>query len=158
MNVGGWIWALVEFRGNTAALGIALVVYGLGLRHAVDADHIAAIDNVTRKLMQQGDRPVAVGFFFALGHSTIVIVATAILAAAAASLDAYTGVGGVIATCVSTFFLLAIAIMNIVILNSIVKTYRAMSATAASMRPRTSICCSTSAGFWRASSARCSRW
>jgi high-affinity nickel-transport protein len=124
LNLGGWIWAFVEFHGNAAALGVALVVYGLGLRHAVDADHIAAIDNVTRKLMQSGDRPVAVGLFFALGHSTIVILATLILAAAASSLNTYTGVGGLIATCVSTFFLLAIAIMNIVILNSIVKTYR----------------------------------
>jgi high-affinity nickel-transport protein len=124
LNVGGWIWALAEFWGNAAALGVALVVYGLGLRHAVDADHIAAIDNVTRKLMQNGERPVAVGFFFALGHSTIVILATAILAAAASTLDVYAGVGGLIATFISTFFLLAIAVMNLVILNSIVKTYR----------------------------------
>src|SRR5215467_10622481 len=109
LNGGAWIWAFVVFWENPTLLGVALVVYGLGLRHAVDADHIAAIDNVTRKLMQSGDRPVAVGFYFALGHSTIVIVATAILAAAASSLDAYSGVGGTIATFVSTFFLLAIA-------------------------------------------------
>ena len=76
MNLGGWIWAGVEFGWNLSLLGVALIVYGLGLRHAVDADHIAAIDNVTRKLMQGGDRPVTVGFFFALGHSTVVIIAT----------------------------------------------------------------------------------
>ena len=66
LNAGGWIWAFLAFNGNPGLLGVALVVYGLGLRHAVDADHIAAIDNVTRKLMQTGDRPVAVGFFFAM--------------------------------------------------------------------------------------------
>ena len=54
-------------------IGTALLAYTFGLRHAVDADHIAAIDNVTRKLMQDGKRPVAVGFFFSLGHSTVVV-------------------------------------------------------------------------------------
>ena len=80
MNLGAWIWAGVEFGWNLSLLGVALIVYGLGLRHAVDADHIAAIDNVTRKLMQGGDRPVTVGFFFALGHPTIVVIASLIVA------------------------------------------------------------------------------
>ena len=77
LNIGAWIWALIGFWDRPVLLGIALVVYGLGLRHAVDADHIAAIDNVTRKLMQMNQRPVAVGFFFAMGHSLIVIVVAA---------------------------------------------------------------------------------
>ena len=64
-------------------MGTALLAYTFGLRHAVDADHIAAIDNVTRKLMQEGKRPVAVGFFFSLGHSTIVVLASAVVAATA---------------------------------------------------------------------------
>ena len=64
-------------------LGTALLAYGFGLRHAVDADHIAAIDNVTRKLMQEGKRPVGVGFFFSLGHSTVVVLATVAIAATA---------------------------------------------------------------------------
>jgi nickel/cobalt transporter (NiCoT) family protein len=124
MNLGGWAWAFLAFGGNPGLLGVALVVYGLGLRHAVDADHIAAIDNVTRKLMQSGDRPVAVGFFFALGHSTVVVIATALLAAASVSMEGLSGVGGLISTSVSTFFLLGIAALNIVIFISIFKTYR----------------------------------
>lgn len=70
-----WAWALIEFGHNPVLMGTALLAYGFGLRHAVDADHIAAIDNVTRKLMQQGKRPIAVGTLFSLGHSTIVVLA-----------------------------------------------------------------------------------
>src|ERR1700722_19550402 len=73
-NLAVWAWALLVFRHQPILLGTALLAYGFGLRHAVDADHIAAIDNVTRKLMQEGKRPVSVGFFFALGHSTVVIL------------------------------------------------------------------------------------
>jgi high-affinity nickel-transport protein len=124
LNVGGWIWAFLAFNGSAGLLGVALVVYGLGLRHAVDADHIAAIDNVTRKLMQSGDRPVAVGFFFAMGHSTVVVIATALLAAASVSMEGLQGLGGLISTSISTFFLLGIAALNIVIFISIYKTYR----------------------------------
>ena len=65
MSLGAWAWALLVFRQQPLLLGTALLAYGFGLRHAVDADHIAAIDNVTRKLMQEGKRPVAGGFFFA---------------------------------------------------------------------------------------------
>jgi|SRR5215471_8261393 len=65
------------FRDQPLLLGTALLACGFGLRHAVDADHIAAIDNLTRKHMQEGQRPDAVGFFFALGHSTVVAVASA---------------------------------------------------------------------------------
>jgi high-affinity nickel-transport protein len=68
-NVAAWAWALVAFRDFPALLGTAFLAYTFGLRHAVDADHIAAIDNVTRKLMQEGKRPVGVGMFFSLGHS-----------------------------------------------------------------------------------------
>jgi high-affinity nickel-transport protein len=63
-NLGAWAWAFVAFRNFPLLLGTALLAYSFGLRHAVDADHIAAIDNVTRKLMQDGKRPVAVGFMF----------------------------------------------------------------------------------------------
>src|SRR6202046_3786353 len=73
-NVAAWAWALVAFREYPALLGTAFLAYTFGLRHAVDADHIAAIDNVTRKLMQEGRRPVSVGLFFSLGHSTVVVV------------------------------------------------------------------------------------
>jgi high-affinity nickel-transport protein len=72
-NLAAWAWALTAFRNYPVLLGTALLAYSLGLRHAVDADHIAAIDNVTRKLMQEGRRPAAVGFFFSLGHAIAVI-------------------------------------------------------------------------------------
>ena len=127
LNVGAWIWALVAFHDRPALLGVGLVIYGLGLRHAVDADHIAAIDNVTRKLMQENKRPVAVGFFFAIGHSAIVIVVAAAVAGAATMLGSFQrlqDVGGVISTSVSALFLFAIAAMNIVIFTAIYKSYR----------------------------------
>ena len=131
LNIGAWLCALAMFGGNPALLGVALVVYGLGLRHAVDADHIAAIDNVTRKLMQDGRRPVAVGFFFALGHSAIVILVTAAVVGASDMLESFQslqGVGDVISTSISAIFLFAIAAMNIVIFFSIYRTYRRVRA------------------------------
>jgi high-affinity nickel-transport protein len=73
-NAAAWLWAIVAFRHFPVLLGTAFLAYSFGLRHAVDADHIAAIDNVTRKLMQEGKRPVAVGLMFSLGHSTIVLL------------------------------------------------------------------------------------
>ena len=127
LNVGAWLVALIGFHDKPTLLAVALVIYGLGLRHAVDADHIAAIDNVTRKLMQDGERPVSVGFFFALGHSTVVIVVTALVAAAATMLGdfrALQGVGGVVSTSVSALFLFAVAAMNIVIFAQIFESYR----------------------------------
>jgi high-affinity nickel-transport protein len=94
----------------------------------VDADHIAAIDNVTRKLMQSGQRPVSVGLMFSLGHSTIVILATIGIAATAMALqsrmDGMKEVGGVIGTLVSTFFLFAIALLNLIVLRSVLRAFR----------------------------------
>src|SRR6185312_11421242 len=108
----------------------ALLAYSFGLRHAVDADHIAAIDNVTRKLMQEGRRPIAVGFYFSLGHSTVVALATAAVAATASALqtrfEGFREVGGVIGTGVSALFLLAIAAINIVVLAAVWRTFRAV--------------------------------
>ena len=127
LNVGAWIAALIAFRDKPALLGVALVVYSLGLRHAVDADHIAAIDNVTRKLMQARQRPVAVGFFFAMGHSAVVILAVAVAALAVAMLEGWDNVrsaAGIAQTLISSFFLFAIAAMNIVILVGIYRNYR----------------------------------
>jgi high-affinity nickel-transport protein len=127
LNVGAWVWALIAFHDRSALLGVSLVIYGLGLRHAVDADHIAAIDNVTRKLMQAGQRPVSVGFYFAMGHSTVVIIAAAAVAAAATVLGSFTtfqSYGGIVGTLVSAFFLFAVAAMNVIIFLSIYKSYR----------------------------------
>src|ERR1700732_1680624 len=75
-NLAAWLWAFVASRANPVLSGTSVLAYSLGLRHALDADHIAAIDNVTRKLMQEGRRPVGVGLFFALGHSTVVVAAS----------------------------------------------------------------------------------
>ena len=84
-NVAAWAWALSAFHDYPVLLGTAFLAYGFGLRHAVDADHIAAIDNVTRKLMQEGKRPVTAGFFFSLGHSTVVVLASIGVAVTAAA-------------------------------------------------------------------------
>jgi high-affinity nickel-transport protein len=126
MNVSVWIWAGVLFQHQPVLLGTCLLAYGFGLRHAVDADHIAAIDNVTRKLMQEGSRPVSVGFFFALGHSSVVIVAAALIAGTAAALHVgeAKSIGGVISTTISALFLFAIAIMNLLIFSSVLRTFR----------------------------------
>src|ERR1700744_689184 len=86
-TVAAWIWAATAFHGYPLLWGTALLAYTFGLRHAVDADHIAAIDNVTRKLMQEGQRPVGVGFFFSLGHSTIVVGLSVAIAATSAALQ-----------------------------------------------------------------------
>ena len=86
-NLLAWGWALFALHDYPVLLGTAVLAYTFGLRHAVDADHIAAIDNVTRKLMQDGQRPVAVGFFFSLGHSTIVIIASVAIALATGALE-----------------------------------------------------------------------
>ena len=119
-NLAAWCWAFIAFRQFPVLLGTAFLAYSFGLRHAVDADHIAAIDNVTRKLMHQGKRPVTVGLMFSLGHSTIVVVGSIAIAATALALqhriDGVRQIGGVIGTLVSTFFLFAIAIVNLVVL------------------------------------------
>jgi high-affinity nickel-transport protein len=127
-NLAAWAWALLAFHAHPVLLGTALLAYGFGLRHAVDADHIAAIDNVTRKLMQDGKRPVAIGTFFSLGHSTVVFLASAGVALTADALEhrlaAFKQIGGIIGTAVSAFFLLLIATMNIVILVGTYRTFR----------------------------------
>ena len=127
-NLLAWAWAFAAFHGNTLLLGTALLAYGFGLRHAVDADHIAAIDNVTRKLMQEGKRPIGVGFFFALGHSTVVIIAVAVIAVTASTLqDRFPGllaVGGVIGTTVSAGFLFIIAMINLMVLVGVYRLFQ----------------------------------
>ncbi len=127
-NVGVWAWALFTFRHQPVMLGTTLLAYSFGLRHAVDADHIAAIDNVTRKLMQEGKRPVSVGFWFSIGHSAVVVLVALAIAITTTELesrfDSWKDVGGIISTSVSTLFLFAVAAMNIVILASVWKTFR----------------------------------
>jgi high-affinity nickel-transport protein len=131
-NAAAWAWAFAAFHAYPILLGTALLAYGLGLRHAVDADHIAAIDNVTRKLMQEGQRPVGTGLFFSLGHSSVVVLASLAIAAMASAFrsqfTAFQNIGGVVGTLVSAGFLLAIAAMNLAILSTIFRTFRRVKA------------------------------
>ncbi|MDQ6661716.1 MAG: HoxN/HupN/NixA family nickel/cobalt transporter [Chloroflexota bacterium] len=129
-NVLTWVLAFIFFGRSPTLLGLALAAYTFGLRHAFDADHISAIDNVTRKLMQEGKRPVGVGLFFSLGHSTIVVVLTFLIALAAVAVqnfDTLKNIGGIVGTAVSSLFLLLIAAINIVILVDIYRTFREVS-------------------------------
>jgi nickel/cobalt transporter (NiCoT) family protein len=126
-NVLTWFLALIIFRNRPDLLALALTAYTFGLRHAFDADHISAIDNVTRKLMQEKQRPVGVGLFFSLGHSTIVVVLTILIAVAAvavSSFDTLKNIGGLVGTAVSALFLLVIAAINLIILADIWRTFR----------------------------------
>jgi high-affinity nickel-transport protein len=129
-NLGAWVWAVVAFHRFPVLLGTAFLAYSFGLRHAVDADHIAAIDNVTRKLMQEGKRPVAVGFLFSLGHSTIVVIGSIAIAATALALhhhiDRARDIGSILGTLVSTLFLFAIAIANLIILRAVYRTFKSV--------------------------------
>ena len=126
-NLVAWIIAFIVFGRDPKLLGLALIAYVFGLRHAFDPDHISAIDNVTRKLMQEGKRPIGVGFFFSLGHSTIVVGLTIVIAITALGLKDFSSLqtfGGIVGTLVSSIFLLVIAVINIVVLLDIYKTFR----------------------------------
>jgi nickel/cobalt transporter (NiCoT) family protein len=129
-NVAAWVWALIAFRDTPILLSTAFLAYSFGLRHAFDADHIAAIDNVTRKLMQEGKRPLAVGFFFSLGHSTVVIALTVLIALTSTALAdryfAFKTIGGVIGASVSTLFLFSIAAANILVLIQVYKAFQSV--------------------------------
>jgi len=128
INVVAWVWAALALSGRPAVLGTAFLAYVLGLRHAVDADHIAAIDNVVRKLMQEGKRPVSAGLFFSLGHSLVVTIAVAVIVGTAFALEGrlhpFKVIGSIIGTGASAFFLLAIAAINLVILRGVWKSFR----------------------------------
>jgi nickel/cobalt transporter (NiCoT) family protein len=141
VNALGWaIFALAilphhfRYAGLGIGAGVALTAWTLGMRHAFDADHISAIDNVTRKLMADGQRPLATGFFFALGHSTIVFALGVGISVAAKSFfgtvvdpnGSVANVGGVVATSLSGGFLYLIAALNLVVLAGMVRVFRDM--------------------------------
>ncbi len=121
-------------RGGVFGLGIGITAYSLGLRHAFDADHIGAIDNTTRKLMSEGQRPLSVGFFFSLGHSSIVFLLGMLVSLGVRGLSGAVENGGstlhqatgVVGPAVSGSFLLLIGVVNLVILVSIVRIFRHM--------------------------------
>lgn len=133
LNIVVWVAVLVAGMKYPILLGNAILAYGFGLRHAVDPDHIAAIDNTTRKLMQDGKRPVAVGLFFSLGHSTVVFGLSVVIAISAAILHSsfssknfasLQNFGAVAGTSVSGVFLVIIAAINFIVLADIFKTWR----------------------------------
>ncbi|HZZ59474.1 MAG TPA: HoxN/HupN/NixA family nickel/cobalt transporter [Opitutaceae bacterium] len=133
-NGGAWLWALAALHRFPVLIGTAALAYTFGLRHAVDADHIAAIDNVTRKLMQRGLRPIGVGAYFSLGHSTIVFALTLAIAVASAAISTHFGAwaaaGATVGTLISAAFLLGIAAANLVVLAGVYRTFRAVQAGA----------------------------
>jgi nickel/cobalt transporter (NiCoT) family protein len=123
-NISIWIWTLQALSGRAELLATALLAYVFGLRHAFDPDHIAAIDNVVRKLMQERKPATLVGFYFALGHSSIVLLAS--IAISGTALSVPTSVFGdfnLIRTCISAFFLLTIGLANYFILRSLWTTF-----------------------------------
>ena len=141
VNVLGWGIFLLEilprhfhYRGLGVGIGVAVTAWTLGLRHAFDADHIAAIDNCTRKLIAEGRRPLGTGFFFALGHSSVImVVGVGITVAARAVFDAvvtpssgFETAGGVAGTALSATFLWLIAALNLIVLAGIVRLFRDM--------------------------------
>lgn len=127
-NLGAWAVALVTFRQHSLLIGTSLLAYTFGLRHAVDADHIAAIDNVTRKLMHADSRPTTVGLMFSLGHSTVVVAASIAIAITAGATQAWIAdfktIGEVVGALVSTIFLLSLAGMNLSVLRSVICLFR----------------------------------
>ena len=134
MHIVGW-GLLLSIAGQYPALvGLGGLAYSFGLRHAFDADHISAIDNTTRKLLQDGKRPVGVGFFFSLGHSSVVLlIALALGFAVRVVVDsvvsddgALRDIGGLVGTTVSGVFLLLIGLLNLIILLDIVGVFRRM--------------------------------
>jgi len=130
LNVLGWGLFVYYAHGNPALAGLGTLAYTFGLRHAFDADHIAAFDNTTRKLLQDGQRPLGVGFFFSLGHSTIVFSLVATLANAAetvsSKIPAFQDYGGYIGATVSGTFLWIIGILNLLVLIDILRIFFAM--------------------------------
>ena len=134
LHVAGWGLLLVYGAGHPTILALGGLAYTFGLRHAFDADHISAIDNTTRKLLQDGRKPVGVGFFFSLGHSTVVfLIAVALGLTVKWIVDGVVSdggqlrsIGGMIGSLVSGGFLVVIGLMNLVILLDIVRVYRRM--------------------------------
>jgi nickel/cobalt transporter (NiCoT) family protein len=128
VNVLVWIAASIILHFHPSLISPAALSYVLGMRHALDADHIAAIDLMTRRLIASGQQPVTVGTFFSLGHSTVVIITCIVVAATSGALrerfDGFTRVGNIIGTSVSAAFLIILCIGNGWVLWRLVKKLR----------------------------------
>ncbi len=126
-NIAAWIWAYGAFADRPALLAMALLAYVFGLRHAVDADHIAAIDNVVRKLVQEDRRAEHVGLYFSLGHATVVVLATAAVAGAATHfqelVEEVARIGAFVGAATSATFLLIVGLLNLVVLRGIWRAF-----------------------------------
>ena len=112
-----WVWAFTTFHHTPLLLGTCFLAYSFGLRHAVDIDHIVAIDNITRKLIDEHKNPVGTGLFFSLGHSTIVYILTIILIATTFTFqhrfEDLKLIGEIVGTLISSLFLVILALINI---------------------------------------------
>src|SRR5260370_8619085 len=136
LHVAGWGLLFAAAAGQPTMLASGGLAYAVGLRHAFDADHISAIDNTTRKLLQDGRKPVGVGFFFSLGHSSVVVIIAAALGLTVKWIvDGVAGnggqlrsVGGMLGTLISGGFLVLIGVLNLLILLDIVRVYRRLKA------------------------------
>jgi high-affinity nickel-transport protein len=134
LHVLGWGLLLAYGAQHPGFVALGGLAYTLGLRHAFDADHISAIDNTTRKMLQSGRKPVGVGFFFSLGHSTVVFLIAVALGLAVkwivqgvvADSGELRSIGGAIGTLVSGGFLVLIGILNLLVLLDIVRVFRKM--------------------------------
>jgi high-affinity nickel-transport protein len=134
LHLIGWSLYIYVSQGPAGAgmfAGTGLLAYVLGIRHAFDADHIAAIDDTTRLMAQRGRRPVGVGFFFAMGHSSVVLVLSLVVAAAASAASAgqvegWREVGGVVSSVVAMSFLALVAVLNAMVLRGIIGSWRAL--------------------------------
>jgi high-affinity nickel-transport protein len=130
LHLAGWGLLVYFARSSPALVGLGTLAYTFGLRHAFDADHLAAIDNTTRKFLQDGKRSYGVGFFFSLGHSTVVFALAAGLGLATSSvrqrIPSFQHWGGPVGTGVSGAFLLAIGVLNLLVLVDVVGIFREM--------------------------------
>ena len=128
LNITVWVIAFIAFYGRPGMIGMSLLAWSFGLRHAVDADHIAAIDNTTRKMMQQGKRPLTIGTFFSFGHSTVVILAAVAIAITVGAFKSHipylANVGGIVGTVISALFLLIMAYINLTVFLSVYKAFK----------------------------------
>ncbi|MCI2774976.1 HoxN/HupN/NixA family nickel/cobalt transporter [Staphylococcus petrasii] len=127
LHIIGFSFLYIAGSKHHILLGMGLLAYTLGLRHAFDADHIAAIDNTVRKLLQQRREPVGVGFYFSIGHSTVLFLMAVLLGIsvkwAKDALPHFQEIGGIIGTLVSGCFLILIGILNLIILTSLIKLF-----------------------------------
>jgi len=136
LHVAGWGLLFAVAHGQPTILALGGLAYTFGLRHAFDADHISAIDNTTRKLLQDGRKPVGVGFFFSLGHSTVVFLIAAalgltvkwIVEGVVSNGGELKSIGGVLGTLVSGGFLVLIGILNLIVLLDVIRVYRRLHA------------------------------